>query len=134
METAHRKPGRPKASERTAPLVLETDRNLTKIELALPGGTAKTLTEYAAWVQHCADMGTDQAITTTVDFALREVFRRDRLWHSERRIPDKKSASAAPNGGLPSPAGSTSNPGTVAPRRTAESPPGGLAPRMPEGR
>ena len=71
METAHRKPCRPKASERTAPLVLETDRNLTKIELALPGGTAKTLAEYAAWVEHCAGMGADQAITTTVDFALR---------------------------------------------------------------
>jgi hypothetical protein len=134
METAHRKPGRPKASDRTAPLVLDTDRNLTKIELALPAGTAKTLSEYTAWVQHCADMGADEATTTTVDFALREVFRRDRLWHSERRIPDKKPPSAPLSGAHPSPAGPLTSPGTVVPRRTAESPPGGLVPRIPEGR
>jgi hypothetical protein len=118
MDNSRRKPGRPKTSSRTAPLVLDSDRNLTTIELALPSATAKTLVEYAAWVRQCADITTEQATTTTVDFALREVFRRDRLWRDERRIPEQKpmaaSTSAAPAPtALPSPS-------TVSPRRAAE--------------
>jgi hypothetical protein len=118
MDNSHRKPGRPKTSSRTAPLVLDIDRNLTTIELALPTATAKTLAEYAAWVRQCADITTEEATTTTVDFALREVFRRDRLWRDERRIPDQKPL-AAPITATPSPT-ALPGPSTVPPRRAAE--------------
>jgi hypothetical protein len=118
MDNSRRKPGRPKTSSRTAPLVLDVVRNLTTIELALPAATAKTLAEYAAWVRQCADLTVEEATTTTVDFALREVFRRDRLWRDERRIPDQKPV-AAPSTVTPSPT-ALSGPTAVPPRRAAE--------------
>jgi hypothetical protein len=48
MDKPHRKPGRPKATTRTLPLVLEAELNVSKIEVALPVTTAETLTEYVA--------------------------------------------------------------------------------------
>jgi hypothetical protein len=113
MESNGRKPGRPKASLRTTPLVFDTEFTFTKIEVALPAGTAKTLSEYIAWVQRCGDLAADAATTTTVDFALREVFRRDRLWREERRIPDTKPATGEPTrpaASLPPPSGSVREP------------------------
>jgi hypothetical protein len=112
MDNSRRKPGRPKASQRTAPLVLDADLVFVKIEALLPAATAETLTEYAAWVQHCAGMPLEEAITKTVDFALKEVFRRDRLWRDERRIPEQKGAAAKPASSptLPPPAGTPRDP------------------------
>ena len=52
METSEKKkPGRPKASQRTGPLVLETEQKLLEVRLSLPAGTAAMLTEYVAWVR-----------------------------------------------------------------------------------
>ena len=85
MEKSRRKPGRPRTASRTTPLVLEAEPNLSKIEVALPASTAAPLAEYVAWVQLCSGKSADEAMTVTVDFALREVFRRDRLWRDERR-------------------------------------------------
>lgn len=95
MDNSRRKPGRPKAGQRTMPLVLEDDWTLTKVELALPAATAAALAEYAAWVQDRAKMTTDAAITATADFALRQIFRRDRLWQEHRKSPAPREAAAA---------------------------------------
>lgn len=84
-----------------------------KVETLLPAATAETLTEYAAWVQHYADMPLEEAITKTIDFAIREVFRRDRLWRDERRIPEQKGPAAKPAASsptLPPPAGTPRDP------------------------
>jgi hypothetical protein len=85
MENHRRRPGRPKAAPRTTPLVLEAELNLSKIEVALPTTTTASLAEYVAWVQLCSGKTAEEALTTTVDFALCEIFRRDRLWRDERR-------------------------------------------------
>ena len=96
METSEKKkPGRPKASQRTGPLVLETEQKLLEVRLSLPAGTAAMLTEYVAWVRQCGDMSSDEATTKTVDFALRDVFRRDRLWR-RRKTVEERQPSAAP--------------------------------------
>ncbi|MES1207092.1 MAG: hypothetical protein ABUS79_14235 [Pseudomonadota bacterium] len=113
MENTRRKPGRPKASTRTTPLVLDADFNLTKIDVALPASTVKTLTEYATWVQRCGDMTAEAATTATVDFALREVFRRDHLWRDERRIPERRppeNPAATTTPALPPPTGTPRDP------------------------
>lgn len=87
METARRKPGRPRTEQRTMPLVLEEDRSLTKVELALPAATAAALIDYAGWVQDRGKMTAEAALTATADFALRQIFRRDRLWQERRKAP-----------------------------------------------
>lgn len=96
METSEKKkPGRPKSSQRTGPLVLETEQKLLEVRLPLPAGTAAMLTEYVAWVRECGDMNAEEATTKTVDFALRDVFRRDRLWR-RRKTVDQHHPSASP--------------------------------------
>jgi hypothetical protein len=82
METQRRKPGRPKASQRTLPLVLDGDRSQRTLEVAIPESTAATLDEYAEWVRQHRNMTAEEATTATIDYALREVFRRDRLWRN----------------------------------------------------
>jgi hypothetical protein len=116
MDNHPRKPGRPKSSPRTTPLVLDAELNLTKVEVAVPEATAKTLGEYVIWVQRCSDKTAEAADTATVDFALREVFRRDRLWRDERRIPEQRPPVIKPTitpSPLPLPTGSSKNPRSV---------------------
>ena len=96
METARRKPGRPRTDQRTMPLVLEEDRSLTKVELALPAATAAALVDYASWVQERAKMTAEAALTATADFALRQIFRRDRLWQERRKSPVPAPMAVAP--------------------------------------
>src|SRR6478735_7547847 len=93
MENQRRKPGRPKASQRTTPLVLEAALDVARIELELPATTVKTLAEYAAWVRECAGISHEDATVKTADFALREVFRRDRLWQEHRRSSAARESS-----------------------------------------
>ena len=90
METPRRKPGRPRASQRTLPLVLDADRNLDQLEVAIPEATARTLTEYTDWVRQCRNMTAEEATTVMVDYALREVFRRDWLWRNRRRASKRR--------------------------------------------
>jgi hypothetical protein len=78
------------------PLVLDVDRNLEKLEVAIPESTAKTLAEYTAWVRQCRDMSSEEATTSTIDYALREVFRRDRLWRDRRRKGEETTDATRP--------------------------------------
>jgi hypothetical protein len=94
--TEKKKPGRPKASQRTGPLVLETEQKLIEVRFSLPAGTAAMLTEYVAWVRQCGDMNADDATTKTVDFALRDVFRRDRLWRRRKTVEQHQPSAPAP--------------------------------------
>ena len=101
METPRRKPGRPKASQQTLPLVLEDVRRLETLEVAIPESTAETLAEYTDWVRHCREMTTQEAVTAAIDYALRELFRRDRLWRNRGREE---------GGGIARPAAATPRP------------------------
>ena len=96
MENERRKRGRPRTEKQSLPLVLGEDRSLETIEVAIPEGTAKVLAEYTAWVRGCRDMRPEGATTATVDYALRELFRRDRLWRDRQRSPQSKGAAVPP--------------------------------------
>jgi hypothetical protein len=85
METKERRVGRPKASPRTGPLVLGEDFARTKVTLEISERTAEVLTDYSRWVEKSAGISANEARFKTVDFALREVFRRDRVWQAESR-------------------------------------------------
>jgi hypothetical protein len=56
-----------------------------KVEVELAESTAEELKEYARWVELSSSLTTDDAACTTVDYALRELFKRDRLWQDRRR-------------------------------------------------
>jgi hypothetical protein len=115
-DSSKRGVGRPKARPQTGPLVLEGGRVRAKLELELGEETAAELKEYARWVEMSSSLATGDAFFTTVDFALRELFRRDRLWQARRRKgaqPESPSGSSTP---LPSIATSTLPPPAVVPR------------------
>jgi len=95
METKERKVGRPKAPARTGPLVLGDDYARTKVTLEISEQTAGVLADYTRWVEKSAGISANEARFKTVDFALREIFRRDHVWQGERRAPPEP-AKAAP--------------------------------------
>jgi hypothetical protein len=84
METNQRKVGRPKAPPRTGPLVLGAEYGRGKVTLEISEPAERELTEYVRWVQRCSGRDADEARFTTVDFALREIFRRDRVWQAKK--------------------------------------------------
>src|SRR5580704_375041 len=100
MENGTKKRGRPKAQPQSGPLVLEGDRAHVKMEIEMPETTADELKEYARWVELSSSVATKDALAKTVDFALRDVFKRDRLWQEQRRKPIRTepptSAAAQP--------------------------------------
>jgi hypothetical protein len=96
MEAMKRRAGRPKAAPQTGPLVLEDDRRRVKIEIELPEGTADELNEYARWVEISSTVTTADALSRTAQYALREVFRRDRLWQERRRGGDRVGTGVPP--------------------------------------
>jgi hypothetical protein len=96
METKERKVGRPKASPRTGPLVLGEDYARTKVTFEIGERTAEVLADYTRWVEKSAGISANEARFKAVDFALREIFRRDAVWQAERRVssePAKVPAS-----------------------------------------
>jgi hypothetical protein len=84
MDTKRRKVGRPKASPQMGPLVLSERRNRTKIEIEVGADAAEELAEYVRWIELSEGMATAEARATTVEFALRKVFKADRLWQEHR--------------------------------------------------
>jgi hypothetical protein len=113
MESKERKVGRPKAPPRTGPLVLGEDYARTKVTLEIGERTAEALADYARWVEKSAGISANEARFKTVDFALREIFRRDAVWQVERRAPSEPAKQAA----------SVTTPSTPAPRPAAATPP-----------
>lgn len=117
-DTSKKRVGRPKATPQTGPLVLEGSRVRTKVEVELAESTAEELKEYARWVELSSTLTTDDAAFTTVDYALRELFRRDRLWQ-ERHRKDTDRAPAST---------SASPPATVSPPPALPPPTNGARP------
>jgi hypothetical protein len=102
-----RRAGRPKARPQTGPLVLEGSQARVKLEVEVIDATADELTEYVRWVELSSSIATSDAKSKTVDFALRDLFRHDRLWKEHQKNGgrlESPPASAAPTAAAPSPA------------------------------
>jgi hypothetical protein len=121
METSKRHVGRPKASLQTGPLVLTERRARATIEIEIGAEAAGELAEYVRWVETSEGMSTADAQAATIEFALRTVFKRDRLWqqrrHGGKGVEPPRQADPAPE---PTPALSSSPP--PAPLRTLPPP------------
>jgi hypothetical protein len=108
MDNETKKRGRPKAQPQSGPLVLEGNRAHVKIEIEMPEATADELKEYARWVELSSSVATKDALVKTVDFALRDVFKRDRLWQERRRKGAQPAPAPAPISAAPAPPTSSS--------------------------
>jgi hypothetical protein len=119
MEDNKRKAGRPKAPPRTGPLVLGDDGALVKVAMEIAADTAAELAQYATWVEQSSRLTAAEAASTTVQFALRELFRRDRVWQQRRRGREPQGAVATSAHGTAPTVASTAPP----PQRPASLPP-----------
>ena len=111
METNQRKVGRPKAPPRTGPLVLGEEYARAKVTLEISERVEEELAGYTRWVEKSSGISANEARFKTVDFALREIFRRDHVWQAQRRTPPESaptSASASPSLTPPAPTRSPS--------------------------
>jgi len=120
MDNETKKRGRPKAQPQSGPLVLEGDRVHVTMEIEMPEATAEELKEYARWVELSSSVATRDALGKTVAFALRDVFKRDRLWQERRRKgadaetsrTPKTSPPTSPTASLPPPNGTAASRGS----------------------
>src|SRR6187551_3659157 len=120
METKERKVGRPKAPARTGPLVLGEDYARAKVTLEISERVEEELAAYTRWVEKSSGIAANEARFKTVDFALREIFRRDRVWQGEKRAPSEP-AKAAPVVAPPSsPRPATATPPSLPPSALRE--------------
>ena len=127
MENSKRRVGRPKSEPRNGPLVLDEDRDRQKTEVELTAATARELGEYAAWVEMSSSLTTADATFTTVEFALRDLFRRDRVWRERRHTSEVNPSGAAP-------AAPPAAPASAPARSPASSPPSLPPPSLREPR
>ena len=106
MEPSKRTVGRPKAAPQTGPLVLSERRTRTKVEIELGTEFAEELGEYVRWIEVSGGLSRSDAAAATVEFALRNLFKRDRLWQERRRKgqvqepPRQRVSSPEPTGTL----------------------------------
>ena len=129
MENTKKKAGRPKSEPRKGPLVLEDTQKRETILTEVSADTAQELSEYAAWVRESAPtkMTPAEAVSKTVDFAVRDLFARDKRWHEHKRT-DGRPPSTDENPPAPSasaPASPSSPVSRTAPVPSALPPPGG---------
>ena len=129
MENTKKKAGRPKSEPRKGPLVLEDTQKRETILTEVSADTAQELSEYAAWVRESAPtkMTSTEAVSKTVNFAVRDIFARDKRWHEHKRT-DGRPPSTDENRSEPSalaPASPTSAVSRTAPVPSALPPPGG---------
>src|SRR5712671_1772238 len=88
-----RRVGRPKARPQTGPLVLEGSQARVRLDVEVVDSTADELTEYVRWVELSSALATSDATSKTVDYALREVFRHDRLWQEHRKNGGRRESA-----------------------------------------
>jgi hypothetical protein len=86
MESSKKRVGRPKSEPRTGPLVLEESKGRQKTEVDLAPAIASEFAEYTAWVETSSSLNTADARSTTVEFALRDLFRKDRVWRGRQAV------------------------------------------------
>jgi hypothetical protein len=122
METNQRRVGRPKALPRSGPLVLGEDHARAKVTLEISERAAQELADYTRWVEKWSGIAANEARFKTVDFALREIFRRDRVWQAERRAPSEPAKAALVVTPPPTPRAASATPSLPPP-----------APREPRG-
>jgi len=130
MESTKKRVGRPKSEPRTGPLVLEGAQKRETILTEVSADTAQELTAYAAWVRESAQakLTPAEALSKTIDFAVRDLLSRDRCWQAYKRTGGRPvgTTETPPSAPVPAPAPSSLSPvSRTATAPSALPPPGG---------
>ena len=127
MESTKKKAGRPKSEPRKGPLVLEDTQKRETILTEVSADTARELSEYAAWVRESAPtkMTPAEAVSKTVNFAVRDLFARDKRWHEHKRADGQPPSTDENSPAASAPASPSSPVSRAAPVPSALPPPGG---------
>jgi hypothetical protein len=129
MESTKKRVGRPKSEPRTGPLVLEGTQKRETILTEVSADTAEELTAYAAWVRESAPakLTPAEATSKTIDFALRDVFARDKCWQEHKRTGSRAvgTGETPPSAPAVTPAASSSPVARAVPAPNALPPPSG---------
>ena len=130
MESTKKRVGRPKSEPRTGPLVLEGAQKRETILTEVSADTAQELTAYAAWVRESAQakLTPAEALSKTIDFAVRDLLSRDRCWQAYKRAGSRPvgTTETPPSATAPGPAPSSlSTASRAATAPSALPPPGG---------
>ena len=72
--------GRPKKFQQSRPLIFQRVRSKVTTPIPMSAGTAETLKRYVAWAAGQEGADEDEALILTVDQALGEFFKRDKLF------------------------------------------------------
>jgi hypothetical protein len=115
MENTKRRVGRPKAEPPKGPLVLEGIQKRETILTEVSVDVAQELSDYAAWVKESAPakMTAAEATSKTVDYALRDTFRRDLRWQKKKRGGSQTQDAASDS--QPTPISVTTRPAPSSP-------------------
>jgi hypothetical protein len=108
METPKRRAGRPKSTPQSGPLVLAEDLGRERIDVEINAAVAGELRAYTRWVELSGGISTTDAMAKIVEYAIRAVFQRDRLW-KERRRNQEGTDSPPPDAMQPKPVGPPSS-------------------------
>jgi hypothetical protein len=84
MEGTTRRRGRPPGPTQTLPIFLHQVRSRVRQEIIISGFMVRELRAYVAWAGRLTMMAPDEVMVRTVDHALAEDFKRDKLWRKER--------------------------------------------------
>jgi hypothetical protein len=129
MENTKKRVGRPKSEPRTGPLVLEGVQKRETILTEVSADTAQELTAYAAWVRESAQakLTPAEALSKTIDFAVRDLLSRDKCWQAHKRagvraVGTGEAPASTPGATPAAPPSPVSRTATVP---TALPPPGG---------
>jgi len=122
MENTKKKAGRPKSEPRTGPLVLEGVQKRETILTEVSADTAQELSAYAVWVRESAPakLTPAEAMSKTIDFALRDVFARDKCWQEHKRTGGRTVGTTETETSAPAATPAASSPSPVS--RTATAP------------
>jgi hypothetical protein len=129
MESTKKRVGRPKSEPRTGPLVLEAAQKRETILTEVSADTAQELTAYAAWVRESAQakLTAAEALSKTIDFAVRDLLSRDRCWQAYKRTVGRPVGTREAPASTPAatPAASSSSAARTATVPAVLPPPGG---------
>ena len=95
MEISERRRGRPPAPPQTLPLFLHEAHSRVRFEVIISGFMIRELRGYVEWAGRLTMMAPNEVMVRTVDRALAEYFKRDKLWRKPYQASHVTRASTS---------------------------------------
>ena len=105
--------GRPSKKEQSRPLIFARVRSRVSRQVSMSAKTATTLDRYVKWAAAAVGADEDEALTLTMDQAIEDFAKRDKLFQESLEDPTETGSAthptqpSAPRPAAPPPAGTT---------------------------